>query len=70
MQPGEKMDDVNEQKIEERNKPTEQQHRHDDQDCIIDQLPIPAETSLLRVPWPRGFLELDFDFVKKGFRFS
>jgi len=69
MQPGEELDDVHEEKIEERDEAAEQQHRDDDYDSRIAQLLVAAEPSFFRVPRPRGFLELDFYLVEKVLRF-
>jgi len=69
MQPSEELDDVHEEKIEERNEAAEQQHRDDDYDSRIAQLLVAAEPSFFRVPRPRGFLELDFYLVEKVLRF-
>ncbi len=53
------MNHVYKDKIEERDVTAEQQHRDDHDQGRINQLLVSADTSLLWIPRPGSFLELD-----------
>ena len=63
------MNHIYKHKIEERDVTAEQQHRDDHDQGRINQLLVSADPSLLWIPRPGSFLELDLNFVEKVFRF-
>src|SRR6476660_8089139 len=64
------MDEINQDKIEERDEATQQYHRDGNDNSRVTQFLITAEPFFLRVPRPRTFLQLDFYFAEKVFDFG
>ena len=64
------MDEINQDKIEERDEPTQQYHRDGNDNSRVTQFLVTAEPFFLRVPRPRTFLQLDFYFAEKVFDFG
>jgi hypothetical protein len=69
MDTGEVLDEVDQDEIEERNVSAEKKHRDDDYERRIGQFLVTPDSLVLRLPWPRTFLQLGPDFAEEGFRF-
>src|ERR1041384_2178941 len=63
------MDEINQDKIEERDEATQQQHRDDNHDSRVTQFLVTAEPFFLWVPRPGSFLQLDLHFTEEVFDF-
>src|SRR5213596_2330049 len=64
------MDEINQDKIEERDEATQQYHRDDNHNGRVTQFLVTAEPFLLWVPRPGSFLQLHLHFTEEVFDFG
>jgi hypothetical protein len=64
------VDEIHQDKIEERDEATQQDHRDDNDNGRVTQLLVTAEPFFFWVPWPGSFLQLDLHFTEEVFDFG
>src|SRR6478672_11057301 len=64
------MDEINQDKIEERDEATQQYHRDGNDNSRVTQFLVTAEAFFLRVPRPGSFLQLHLHFTEEVFDFG